>query len=74
MKYIGMPAGMWVLYKRSFTNAMVTELGFSASQSAEIMRSAKPKYREIIGKLPEFEKADRFKMNIVNCALFTAVL
>ena len=74
MKYMGMPAGMWALYKRSFTKAMVTELGFSASQSAEIMRNAKPKYREIIGKLPEFEKADRFKMNIVSCALFTAVL
>ncbi len=65
MKYMGMPAGMWALYKRSFTKAMVTELGFSASQSAEIMRNAKPKYREIIGKLPEFEKADRIKMNIV---------
>ena len=48
MKYMGMPAGMWALYKRSFTNAMVTELGFSASQSAEIMRNAKTKYREII--------------------------
>lgn len=74
MKYMGMPAGMWALYKRSFTKAMVTELGISASQSTEIMRNAKPKYREIIGKLPEFEKADRFKMNIVSCALFTAVL
>ena len=32
------------------------------------------KYREIIGRLPEFEKGDRFKLNIVNCALFSAFL
>ena len=50
MKYMGMPAGMWVLYKRSFKNAMVTELGFSALQSAEIMRNAKSKYKEIIDR------------------------
>ncbi len=74
MKYLGMPAGMWVLYKNSFTNAMVTEFGYSKSQSAEIMRNAKSKYIEIIDKLPKFEKADQFKMNIVNCALFSAVL
>lgn len=33
---------------------------------------AKAKYKEIIAGLPEFEKADRFKMNIVNCALLAA--
>ena len=38
------------------------------------MRNAKSKYKEIIDRLPEFEKADRFKMNIVNCALFASVL
>lgn len=35
---------------------------------------AKPKYREIIADLPEFEKADRFKMNIVNCAMLGAFI
>ena len=30
------------------------------------------KYRELISRLPEFEKADRFKMNAVNCALLGA--
>lgn len=33
---------------------------------------AKPRYKEIIAGLPEFEKSDRFKMNIVNCALLCA--
>ena len=30
-------------------------------------KMAKPQYRQIIRRLPEFEKADRFKMNLVNC-------
>ena len=38
------------------------------------MKKAKPKYAEIISKLPEFEKEDRFKMNIVNCAMLCAVI
>ena len=39
-----------------------------------IAAKAKPKYKEIIGRLPEFEKADRFKMNIVNCAMLSSFL
>ena len=38
------------------------------------MRFAKQRYRRIIEKLPEFEKGDRFKINIVNCAMFSAVI
>ena len=37
-------------------------------------KKAKPKYREIISELPEFEKGDRFKMNIVNCAMSGAFI
>ena len=33
-----------------------------------------PQYRQIIRRLPEFEKADRFKMNIVNCAMLGAFI
>ena len=40
----------------------------------EIKRKAKVKYREIIEKLPEFEKGDRFKMNIVNASLLAAFM
>ena len=35
-------------------------------------RRAKGKYREIIARLPAFEKDDRFQMNIVNCAMLGA--
>ena len=72
MKYIGMPMGMWLLFHRSFREEMVGVLGFSESAATETEKKALPKYKEIIAGLPEFEKADRFKMNIVNCAMLAA--
>ncbi len=74
MKYAGMPSGMWALYKRSFQAHLTSELGFGEAEAARITAAAKPKYKEIIQKLPEFEKADRFKMNIVNCAMLASFL
>ena len=74
MKYAGMPSGMWALYKRSFQAHLTSVLGFGEAEAARITAAAKPKYKEIIQKLPEFEKADRFKMNIVNCAMLAAFL
>ena len=74
MKYIGMPLGMWLLYRKSFREHMVSVLGFSPREAEKIAEKAKPRYREIIEKLPEFEKGDRFQMNIVNCALLCAFL
>ena len=72
MKYTGMPMGMWLLFRRSFREKMVGVLGFSEAAAAETEKKALPKYKEIIADLPEFEKADRFKMNIVNCAMLAA--
>lgn len=72
MKYIGMPAGMWLLFKNSFEDKLVTVLGFENETAKAVSLKAKPKYKEIISKLPEFEKDDRFKMNIVNCAMVVA--
>ena len=74
MKYIGMPLGMWLLYRKSFREHLVSVLGCTEQEAREITEKAKPKYREIIEKLPEFEKGDRFKMNIVNCAMLCAFL
>ena len=72
MKYIGMPMDMWALFRRSFQTNLTAILGFDAETASQITKKAKPKYREIIAGLPEFEKADRFKMNIVNCAMLAA--
>ena len=49
-------------------------LGFSKSEATEITARAKPEHKKIIAKLTGFEKADRFKMNIVNCALLAAFI
>lgn len=74
MKYFGMPLGMWLLYKNSFQKNMQCVLGFENKKAKQITIKAKSGYKEIINKLPEFEKQDRFKMNEVNCALLIAFL
>ena len=72
MEYFGMPVGMWLLFKKSFQRNMVVTLGFDKRTAASITVNAGSKYKEIISVLPEFEQGDRFKMNLVNCALFAA--
>ena len=72
MRYTGMPMGMWILFHRSFRKKMVTVLGFDEDTAKETEKKASVKYRKIIKDLPEFEKGDRFQMNIVNCALLAA--
>lgn len=74
MKYIGMPIGMWVLFAHSFRKQLMAVFGYDADMANGIKRKAKPRYREIIARLTEFEKADRFKMNIVNRAMFGAFI
>lgn len=72
MKYIGMPMGMWALFAKSFQRQLTAVFGCDTDTAKEVLRNAKPKYQKIIAGLPEFEKADRFKMNIVNCAMLGA--
>ncbi|MBQ1547012.1 MAG: L-2-amino-thiazoline-4-carboxylic acid hydrolase [Lachnospiraceae bacterium] len=74
MKYAGLPAAMWLLYNRSFKKCLETELGYKEVTARIITTAAKPRYIDIIEKIPEFEKEDRFKANIVNCALLIAFL
>ena len=74
MKYIGMPIGMWALFAHSFRKQLTAVFGYDADMANGITRKAKPRYREIIARLTEFEKVGRFKMNIVNCAMFDAFI
>ena len=74
MKYAGMPFGMWTLFAASFRRQLTEVFGYDAAAARAIAKKAKPKYKEIIADLPEFEKADRFKMNLVNCALLGAFI
>lgn len=72
MKYAGMPMGMWMIFASSFRRQLVSVFGMDETTAQTVTKKAKPKYREIIAELPEFEKTDRFKMNIVNCAMLGA--
>ena len=72
MKYFGIPAAMWTLFLRSFRENLSAVFGYDKKVADTITRSAKMRYKELIAELPEFEKADRFKMNIVGCAQLCA--
>ncbi len=69
-----MPFGMWILFSGSFRNHLCSVYGYDPLTAKTITKKANKKYKEIIARLPEFEKADRFKMNIVNCAMLSAFL
>ena len=58
----------------SFQKQLTALFGYDADAAKAITKKAKPKYKAIIADLPEFEKADRFKMNIVNCAMIGAFI
>ena len=72
MKYMGMPWGMWTLFAGSFRAQLTDVLGYNEQTAKAITRRAKAKYKEILRRLPEFEKGDRFKINLVGCAMLGA--
>lgn len=74
MRWNGMPMAMWAVFAKSFQTQLMAALGYDADTAKQIAKTAKPKYREIIAKLPEFEKGDHFQMNIVNCAMIGAFI
>ena len=59
---------MWAVFAKSFQTQLTAVLGYDAATAKQITKTAKPKYKEIIAKLPEFEKGDRFQLNIIGCA------
>ena len=72
MRYLGIPAGMWALFVGSFQKKLADVLGYDRAAAAQITKKAHGKYRELIAGLPDFEKGDRFQMNIVSCAMLAA--
>ena len=74
MNTIGMPAGMWLLFAGSFRKQLIETLGYDAIRAREITGKAEREYKRIIRGLPEYEKGDRFKMNIISCAMLGAFL
>ena len=74
MRYAGMPMGMWLLFADSFRKHLTSVYGYAPDAAKLITKKAKTKYKEIVSRLPEFEEEDRFKMNIVSCAMLGAFL
>jgi hypothetical protein len=74
MRYAGLPRAMWIVFAGSFRKHLVDVLGYDKSQAKRIASDAHANYRAIIEGLPEFDRRDRFKMNIVNCAMLCAFL
>ena len=70
--YFGMPFVMWALLVPSFRKQLTAVFGYDTERAKAITRKAKSEYRRIIAGLPEFEKGDRFKMNLVNAAMVGA--
>ena len=74
MKYAGMPWAMWMLFGNSFEKQLHEVLNIDQKKAKEITDNAKREYCSIIERLPDFEKGDRFQMNIVSCAMLCAFL
>ena len=74
MKYAGMPWGMWLLFRHSFQQQLTDALEINRTTAIALTKNAKAKYKEIIASLPAFEPGDRFKMNIISCAMLAAFL
>ena len=72
MRRNGMPMAMWAVFAKSFEKQLTEVFGYDAKSAKAIRKTAKLKYKEIIAKLPEFEKGDRFSMNIIGCAMLGA--
>ncbi len=74
MKYSGMSSSMWTMYAGSFTKQLTAVFGYDEAEAKSIRSKAKRKYKRIIEKLPEFEKGDRFKLNLVNCSMLCSFI
>lgn len=74
MKYSGTPLGLWVLFVKSFRTQLTAVLSYDDKEADVITKKAKQKYRELIRRLPEFEKGDRFKINLVSCAMIASFI
>ena len=72
MKYGFMQKIMWAGYKGTFKKQLSET--FKESEPKEVMKSAHKKYKEILSGVDEFEKGDGFLINILSCAMLSAVL
>ena len=68
----GLNAGMWLLFAGSFQKNLELVLGMDKEMAKATTRKAKAAYRKILAEVPPFEKADRFQINLISCAMLGA--
>ena len=74
MKYVPMQTGMWAVFAGSFRNNLEAVFDLDPKTAGAVTAAAKKQYRRILRELPDFEKGDRFLMNIVSCAMLAAFI
>ena len=72
MKYGIIEKLMWTMYKGSFKKQLAKTL--HESDPDAVMKAARKKYKEILSDITEFDKGDRFLINILSCAMLSSVL
>lgn len=70
MKYGFLPRTMWILFHGSFQRQLPL---ITKSAPEPLMRRVKNTYREILQPIPDFNKGDRFQVNILSAAMLAAV-
>lgn len=70
MKYGFLPKGMWLVFRGSFQRELYR---MSNADAKSALQRAGKRYREILKPIPDFEKGDRFLMNILSAAMLAAV-
>ena len=74
MKYVPMQTGMWAVFAGSFRKNLEAVFDLDPKTAGAVTAAAKKRYRRILRELPDFEKGDRFLMNIVSCAMLAAFI
>lgn len=72
MKYGILQRGMWLAFRGSFLSALAEVL--RETSPALVMKKAQSDYRIILSGVDEFDQDDRFIINILSCAMLSAVL
>jgi hypothetical protein len=69
MKYGFLPRAMWAIFRCSFQRQLPL---ITKSAPVPLMRRVKNTYREILQPIPDFDKDDRFLVNILSAAMLAA--
>ena len=72
MKYGALQRGIWVVFKGSFKRQLTETL--REHFPAKVMKKAQRDYRAILSVVDDFDPDDRFVINILSCAMLSAIL